>query len=166
MNIEEIIEDIIYDFDYEEYEDKDTLLMVAELASRFSVQSNLELIAIGGSRGVFKLTEDTVMKVNFEEGYIDNTATGENALWELVNSNSEFHELSKYLVPIKSHNNRVTVMPLCNKVNHEHKDEISEICTKFKEKGIHLFDVDGNLNNAGILNGKVVILDYDEWIQD
>ena len=97
----DVVDSLLYDFDYEYYlaieeESGNGLeLAVNELSSRFSVITNLGIVASGGSRGVFKLTDSLILKVNFEEGEpYESETVGEYGLWCLLQKNKELNELS------------------------------------------------------------------------
>lgn len=169
----DVVDSLLYDFEYEHYLEIEeeygngVELAVKELSSRFSVITNLEIVASGGSRGVFKLTDSLILKVNFEEGEPDESETvGEYGLWCLLQKNKELNELSKYLVPILQHDRRLTIMPFCNPAELNDLAEVNNICDKFDDKGIVLLDTRRKVENIGRLNDKVVICDYGEWIMD
>lgn len=167
----DVVDSLLYDFDYEYYlaieeEYGNGLeLAVNELSSRFSVITNLGIVASGGSRGVFKLTDSLILKVNFEEGEpYESETVGEYGLWCLLQKNKELNELSKYLVPILQHEGRLTIMPFCNRAELNDLSEANNICDKFNDKGIVLLDTRQKVENIGRLNDRVVICDYGEWI--
>lgn len=167
----DVVDSLLYDFDYEQYLSEDDLdygitLAVKELTSRFSVVTNLEIISSGGSRGVFKLTDSLVLKVNFEEELYESETRGEYGLWNLLQRDGNLSELSEYLVPILQHERRLTIMPFCKPADIEDLKEVYTICDKFEKNGIILFDVKNKIINSGKLNGKVVICDYGEWIMN
>lgn len=163
-------EDFYYDLDLDNYEGEDIPYEIAlDVCDIFELKS----LANGCSRVAVKFG-DYVAKVCTQQG---EWGSANDRELELVSYVIEIgrEDLLKYLVPIVGEVNSkryseclVAVMPLCK---HLSEVEISfeeilktkqEIRNAFYEAGIKLEDTN-SINNYGIHEGQIKLLDYAEW---
>lgn len=131
---------------------------------RAEVISNLFHMGVVGSgdRRVCCYYEDYVIKMPIESDTIESNKKEV----DLFNSLKDNKELLDLLCPILYHDDKFIVTPFCEEFYMEDDDEFFAMCedviSKFKSAGIKFIDLYAQ-HQFGILDGKIVILDYEDY---
>lgn len=114
-----------------------------------------------GDRRVCLYYEDYVIKVPLESCNRESNER-EVSLFEFLKDKSE---LADYLCPILAYKDDLLVVPLCNELDIDEEEFYklrNSIVYKFECEGIKFTDLDAQ-HQFGVLDGKVVILDYEDY---
>lgn len=117
-----------------------------------------------GDRRVCCCYEDVLIKLPLESCHKESNYN-EYSLYEYVKAS--YPVMLEYLCPILAYKNDLVVVPVCDELEMEYdSDEFFElrekIVDKFLECGVEFTDLDAP-HQFGILDGKIVILDYEDY---
>lgn len=131
-------------------------------SQELSYELQLDLLANGFYKGVFNIGDKYVAKVFVNEGY--KNAHTEVLLYKYIERKCP--ELLQMLCPIVAYDKHFVIMEKavpCNQKDTIKNYHIDLILKKFKLHGIVFNDLAIRKENFGIVNGKIVIIDYDSW---
>ena len=151
--LKQLIED---DIDYDTFNDA-----YEEQTNRLKKLIKLEFLGNGCSRACFKINDNYVAKVPLGSEGIEANYSESKLLKFLEEKNLGI--LKKYLCPIIENSEDILLFPMCERINPKKiKNKLQEIENKFAQHGIVFSDL-WYIENFGILNGKIVIIDYADW---
>lgn len=120
---------------------------------------NLEYLANGAYRGVFKLTETTCIKCGLASCLAEMNQA-ESELYNYCKDNKPF--LLKHLCPIIATHDYINLVPKCDISKTISDAEMRKILKIFRDNNIELWDADGSSQYA-FYNGRFVLCDYADW---
>lgn len=156
VNHEKYNEYLAYLETWKEELGEDTLYRVEKISNMF----NLGLVG-NGDRRLCGYYEDYVIKMPIESCYKESNEK-ENDLFNFLKDKSDLVDL---LCPILCYKDDLIVTPLCEELEMD-EDEfykmLEDILFKFECIGVKFTDLEAQ-HQFGVLNGKIVILDYEDY---
>lgn len=128
----------------------------------------LDMYGNGFYKGVYELPNDLCAKILITDCYLDAIAR-EKLLYNYIKR--EKPELLQFLAPILACGDNFLITKRgvpCNMLDCRDgiiakKYHINSIIKLFERNGIIFDDLENRIDNFGIIDGKLVIMDYDSW---
>lgn len=137
-------------------------------AQEISYILQLDMYGNGFYKGVYELSNDLCVKILITDCDLD-AIIREKLLFNYIKR--EKPELLQFLAPILACGDNFLITKRgvpCNKLDcHDgivvSKYHINSIIKLFERNGIIFEDLENRMDNFGIIDGKLVIMDYDSW---
>lgn len=164
--IEKVVEKTEEDYHIEYIDDSNELAFCK--AQEISYILQFDLYGNGFYKGVYGISNDLCVKVLL----VNYGTDAINREWLLYNYiKREKPELLQFLAPILACGDNFLITKRgvpCNMLDWSdgiivNKYHINSIIKLFKRNGIIFNDLENRIDNFGIIDGKLVIMDYDSW---